>query len=65
MSRTRKDVSFSHNDPHEVELLNHALRQGVFSRYIKRLIDRDMQGAPVKRQSEPMSVNNRNIGSVI
>ncbi|WP_273125895.1 hypothetical protein [Bacillus weihaiensis] len=65
MSRTRKDVSFSHNDPHEVALLNHALRQGVFSRYIKRLIDRDMQGVPVKRQSEPMSVNSQNIRSVI
>lgn len=68
MSRTRKDVSFSHQDPHEVKLLEHALRQGVFSRYIKRLIDKDMQGIQHASQPVPqpkMNTNRNNLNSVI
>ncbi|MEC0667059.1 hypothetical protein P8864_14365 [Priestia flexa] len=64
-NRYRAGVSFSATDPYESQLALHAMKQGKFSNYIKRLIDRDMQGTPVKRHSEPMSVNNRNIGSVI
>lgn len=42
--RKKKDVSFSNHDPHEIALLEHATKQGPFSKYVKRLIDKDMQG---------------------
>jgi hypothetical protein len=65
--RVKKDVSFSQVDPHEIKLLQHALKQGVFSRYIKRLIDKDMQGIqPAERlHYEPISTNKSHISSVI
>lgn len=37
-------VSFNLDDPFEHELLNYAVRHGAFSKYIKRLIQRDKEG---------------------
>lgn len=42
--RAVKNVSFSLDDPHEMKLWKHAEDQKVFSRYVKRLIERDMRG---------------------
>jgi hypothetical protein len=42
--RTIKSISFSHADPYEVKLLEHSDRFRNFSRYVKRLIQRDMEG---------------------
>ncbi|MEK4636906.1 hypothetical protein NST14_12015 [Bacillus sp. FSL W8-0519] len=46
MSKNRKirSVSFSKKDPFEMLLFKHAEKNGVFSKYIKRLIQRDMEG---------------------
>lgn len=43
-NRDVRSVSFSSVDPFEQKLLKHADNNGVFSRYIKRLIQRDMEG---------------------
>jgi len=41
-NRIIKSLSFSKDDPHEIELHNFAVEQDkYFGRYIKRLIDRD------------------------
>lgn len=42
MSRKCKTVSFDLLDKHEVELMEYAENQGKFSRYVKRLINDDM-----------------------
>lgn len=41
--RIIKPVSYSLLDSHERELLRHISKQGNYSKYIKRLIDRDMR----------------------
>lgn len=41
--REVKSVSFCIKDRFEHDLYHHALQQGKFSKYIKRLIERDMQ----------------------
>lgn len=45
MSSNRKiqPVSFSLSDPFEQKLLDHAIKNGAFSKYVKRLIQRDME----------------------
>lgn len=47
MSTKRKiqPVSFSLTDPFEQKLYTHATQNGAFSKYIKRLIQRDMERA--------------------
>jgi hypothetical protein len=39
-----KSVSFNVKDPDQMELLNHANTRSSFSGYVKRLIQRDMEG---------------------
>jgi hypothetical protein len=41
--RKIQPVSFSLTDPYEGKLLEHATSNGAFSKYIKRLIQRDME----------------------
>ncbi|MEK5139049.1 hypothetical protein MKZ18_06710 [Priestia sp. FSL W8-0001] len=48
--RKQLNVSFNTKDAFEIQLLEHSLDQGAFSKYIKRLIQRDMEGIPVRRQ---------------
>ncbi|MBO1515659.1 hypothetical protein [Metabacillus bambusae] len=45
--RESKGVSFNVDDPFEYKLLLFALQQGAFSKYIKRLIQRDMEGVSI------------------
>lgn len=45
--RKIQPVSFSLSDPFESSLYDHAISNGAFSKYIKRLIQRDME----RRQS--------------
>jgi hypothetical protein len=42
--RVIKPISYSMLDLHERELLRHIGKQGNYSRYVKRLIERDMLG---------------------
>lgn len=42
--RTVKSLSFKNNCPFESKLLKHALKYPNFAAYIKRLIQRDMEG---------------------
>lgn len=50
MSSNRKiqPVSFSLSDPFEQKLLDHAIKNGAFSKYVKRLIQRDMEKGAVR-----------------
>ncbi|MGG3801813.1 hypothetical protein [Metabacillus fastidiosus] len=41
--RITKGVSFNQNDQHEYALFLFAEQQGSFSKYVKRLIGRDME----------------------
>ena len=43
-NRKVQPVSFNLSDPFEADLLNHATSKGAFSKYIKRLIQRDKEG---------------------
>lgn len=45
--RKVQPVSFSLNDPFEKELLEYAISKG-FSKYVKRLIQRDKEGAAIQ-----------------
>lgn len=47
MKRIPKGVSFNIDDPFESKLLDYALKQGAFSKYVKRLITMDMVGDSV------------------
>jgi hypothetical protein len=40
----RKPVAFNLSDPDQLALYNHAMKRTNFSGYIKRLIQRDMEG---------------------
>jgi hypothetical protein len=42
--RVRKNVAFNLLDPDEKALYNHAMKRTNFSGYVKRLIQRDMEG---------------------
>jgi hypothetical protein len=50
MARKIVSVSFSLDDPFEKELYEYVLTKGVFSRYIKRLIDKDRILIPVESE---------------
>lgn len=39
-----KSIAFNTVDPMESKLYHHALKQQYFSTYVKRLIQRDMEG---------------------
>ncbi|MED4399752.1 hypothetical protein [Metabacillus fastidiosus] len=41
--RIGKSVSFNTNDPYEYTLFLFSEQQGYFSKYVKRLIQRDME----------------------
>ena len=52
----RKSVAFNHDDPDQLTLLEHAEKRPNFSGYIKRLIQRDMEGGwgpavPVQKEA--------------
>lgn len=57
--RTVRSISFKLDSPYEMQLLDHATKQANFSAYIKRLIQRDMEGGvnpnhikrPTKKQN--------------
>lgn len=42
--RKVQPVSFNLEDPFEYDLYSHAITNGAFSKYIKRLIQRDKEG---------------------
>lgn len=44
MKRNIKSVSFNEGDPIELSMLSHASKFSSFSVYVKRLIQRDMDG---------------------
>ena len=50
MHIVRKPVAFNIEDPDQLALYEHAMKRTNFSAYIKRLIQRDMEGVSVKRQ---------------
>jgi len=43
-----KSVAFNIQDPMELKLMQYAKKQGAFSTYIKRLIQRDLEGGEPK-----------------
>jgi hypothetical protein len=47
--REIKSVSFCLADNHEQQLFQYAMNQGRFSKYIKRLIERDMYAIQPKK----------------
>jgi hypothetical protein len=63
--RKVQPVSFSLTDPFESELYQYAINNGAFSKYIKRLIQRDMERgirvAPTKKApAQSMSMTQLN-----
>ena len=50
-------VSFNLHDPDQKELFSHASKRQNFSGYIKRLIQRDMEGVRTQEASEPQEYN--------
>lgn len=50
--RKIKSVSFSLNEPFESKLFEHVLNQGPFSKYVKRLIQRDLEGVTYQVEVE-------------
>jgi hypothetical protein len=44
VNRKVQPVSFNLSDPYEKELFNYATSKGAFSKYIKRLIQREKEG---------------------
>jgi hypothetical protein len=62
MSRKTKSVSFSLDDPYELELYQYAMSHKGFSKYIKRLIDQAMnKGGNVQQKVVPIQQNARPI----
>lgn len=57
--RKVQPVSFSLSDPFESSLYNYAKSNGAFSKYIKRLIQRDMEGrqATKKAPAQPIVIH--------
>lgn len=49
MHIVRKPVAFNIEDPDQLALYEHAMKRTNFSAYIKRLIQRDMEGVSVQR----------------
>ena len=54
--RKIQPVSFSLTDPFEQELYNYATNNGAFSKYVKRLIQRDMERRHIKKAPAPSHV---------
>jgi len=52
MKIVRKPVAFNADDPDQAAMLEHAAQRPNFSGYIKRLIQRDMEGSwgPPKKE---------------
>lgn len=66
--RTCKTISFNKQDPFERQLLKHSLQYKGFSLYIKRLIQRDMEGGLVQQQvpqcpMPPVEVNSKSVAN--
>jgi len=47
MSRVSKGVSFNVSDAYEARLFEYAMTQGAFSKLVKRLIAKEMEGGQV------------------
>ncbi|MFC5773672.1 hypothetical protein [Ectobacillus antri] len=59
-NRLFKNVSFNRKDSFEMQMYSHAKQQGMFAKYVKRLIQRDMEQAhspvpytPLQQTSQP------------
>lgn len=52
-TRKCKTVSFDKEDPFEADLLVFAESKGKFSKYIKRLIQKDREGIPAVMMQQP------------
>ncbi|MEE6450550.1 hypothetical protein RAH41_08265 [Gottfriedia acidiceleris] len=59
--REVKGVSFNLKERYEIKLYNFAKEQGSFSKYVKRLIQMDMEG--VKTISKPVKKTNEDLDS--
>ena len=64
-----KGVAFNMNDPDQSKLFEYAAKRPNFSGYIKRLIQRDMEGiyvsSPVSQKEEPIAINERLMENLI
>lgn len=65
MSEKKREVgqvSFSMIDSYEKGLWDHSAKQGAFSKYVKRLIDRDINNSdyPVNLIGEVIPLSNKN-----
>lgn len=49
MHIVRKPVAFNIEDPDQLALYEHAMKRTNFSAYVKRLIQRDMEGVNIQR----------------
>jgi hypothetical protein len=59
--RKIQPVSFSLSDPFEQELYQYAINNGAFSKYVKRLIQRDMERrAGIKKAPAKVSMTQLN-----
>lgn len=56
MKRATPSISFNLEDAYEKALYEHAMKEMFFSRYVKRLIDRDRNGELVQ-QAAPAVVD--------
>ncbi|WPZ17769.1 hypothetical protein UM396_14385 [Geobacillus subterraneus] len=56
MNIVRKPVAFNLDDPDQKELYDHAMKRTNFSAYIKRLIQRDMEGG-TSHYGQPVTVS--------
>lgn len=56
--RKVQSISFNLEDPFEKELLEHAMTKGFFSKYVKRLIQRDKEfqlfTSPMQMDDKPL-----------
>lgn len=62
VDRKVRPVSFNLDDLHEKRLLDHA-NQYIFSKYVKRLIERDMNGM-VEVNDEPETFKGNPMGFI-
>lgn len=61
MNIKTKGVAFNLDDPDQLKMLDHANQRTNFSSYIKRLIQRDMEGGI----AETVDTKNDNVSSFI
>lgn len=62
--RKIQPVSFSLSDPFEEELYKYAMNNGAFSKYIKRLIQRDMERR-VNTKKAPATVSMAQLNGMV